>query len=241
LKTDKISDKKELVMSAKKQKKADEDKRKILVVDDHPMIREGLVSLVADEQDLAICGEADDAPEALRAISETNPDIVILDIALKSSSGIELMKSIKAQYPKLPVLVLSMHNEELYAERALRAGAMGYIMKQEASAKLLTAIRHVLDGQMYISDKVSKRLIRILARGKVDVVASPVDSLSDRELEVFRLIGQGYGTSQIAGKLYLSIKTIETYRTHIKEKLNLADARELLQYAIQWVGSQKGS
>ena len=228
-------------MSAKKQKKAEEDKSKILVVDDHPMIREGLVRLVDDEQDLAICGQADDAPEALKAISETKPDVVVVDISLKNSSGIELMKSIKAQYPKLPVLILSMHNEALYAERALRAGAMGYIMKQEASEKLLAAIRHVLVGQIYVSDKVSKRLIRKLARGKTDMVASPIDSLSDRELEVFHLIGQGYGTSQIAEKLYLSIKTIETYRTHIKEKLNLTNSRELLQYAIQWVSSQKES
>lgn len=228
-------------MSAKKQKKAEEDKSKILVVDDHPMIREGLVRLVDDEQDLAICGQADDAPEALKAISETKPDVVVVDISLKNSSGIELMKSIKAQYPKLPVLILSMHNEALYAERALRAGAMGYIMKQEASEKLLAAIRHVLVGQIYVSDKVSKRLIRKLARGKTDMVASPIDSLSDRELEVFHLIGQGYGTSQIAEKLYLSIKTIETYRTHIKEKLNLTNSRELLQYAIQWVSSQKKS
>jgi DNA-binding NarL/FixJ family response regulator len=228
-------------MSAKKQKKAEEDKSKILVVDDHPMIREGLVRLVDDEQDLAICGQADDAPEALKAISETKPDVVVVDISLKNSSGIELMKSIKAQYPKLPVLILSMHNEALYAERALRAGAMGYIMKQEASEKLLAAIRLVLVGQIYVSDKVSKRLIRKLARGKADMTASPIDSLSDRELEVFHLIGQGYGTSQIAEKLYLSIKTIETYRTHIKEKLNLTNSRELLQYAIQWVSSQKES
>ena len=228
-------------MSAKKQRKTKDNKSKILVVDDHPMIREGLVRLVDNEQDLAICGQADDALEALKAISETKPDVVVVDISLKNSSGIELMKSIKAQYPKLPVLILSMHNEALYAERALRAGAMGYIMKQEASEKLLAAIRHVLCGQIYVSDKVSKRLIRKLARGKTDMVASPIDSLSDRELEVFHLIGQGYGTSQIAEKLYLSIKTIETYRTHIKEKLNLTNSRELLQYAIQWVSSQKDS
>jgi DNA-binding NarL/FixJ family response regulator len=226
-------------MSAKKQKKAEEGKSKILIVDDHPMIREGLVRLVDDEKDIVICGQADDAPEALKAISETKPDIVVIDISLKSSDGIDLTKSIKAQYPKLPVLILSMHNEALYAERALRAGAMGYIMKQEAAENLLTAIRYVLGGQIYVSDKVSKRLIRKLARGKVDMVASPVDSLSDRELEVFRSIGQGYGTSEIAEKLYLSIKTIETYRTHIKEKLNLANSHELLQYAIQWVSSQK--
>ena len=151
------------------------------------------------------------------------------------------MKSIKAQYPKLPVLVLSMHNEALYAERALRAGAMGYIMKQEASENLLIAIRRVLGGQIYISDKVSKRLISQLASGRADIGTSSVDNLSDRELEVFHMIGLGCGTSQIAEKLYLSIKTIETYRTNIKKKLNLTDSRELLQYAIQWVSSQKES
>ena len=214
---------------------------KILVVDDHPMVREGIARLVDNEQDLMICGQADDAPEALKAISETKPDIVVVDVSLKSSSGIELMKSIKAQYPKLPVLVLSMHNEALYAERALRAGAMGYIMKQEASENLLIAIRRVLGGQIYISDNVSKRLIRQLARGRADIGTSSVDNLSDRELEVFHMIGLGCGTSQIAEKLYLSIKTIETYRTHIKKKLNLTDSRELLQYAIQWVSSQKES
>jgi DNA-binding NarL/FixJ family response regulator len=228
-------------MSAKEQKKVEEDKSKILVVDDHPMVREGIARLVDNEQDLMICGQADDAPEALKAISETKPDIVVVDVSLKSSSGIELMKSIKAQYPKLPVLVLSMHNEALYAERALRAGAMGYIMKQEASENLLIAIRRVLGGQIYISDKVSKRLIRQLARGRADIGTSSVDNLSDRELEVFHMIGLGCGTSQIAEKLYLSIKTIETYRTHIKKKLNLTDSRELLQYAIQWVSSQKES
>ena len=228
-------------MSAKEQKKVEEDKSKILVVDDHPMVREGIARLVDDEQDLMICGQADDAPEALKAISETKPDIAVVDVSLKSSSGIELMKSIKAQYPKLPVLVLSMHNEALYAERALRAGAMGYIMKQEASENLLIAIRRVLGGQIYISDKVSKRLIRQLARGRADIGTSSVDNLSDRELEVFHMIGLGCGTSQIAEKLYLSIKTIETYRTHIKKKLNLTDSRELLQYAIQWVSSQKES
>ena len=228
-------------MSAKEQKKVEGDKSKILVVDDHPMVREGIARLVDNEQDLMICGQADDAPEALKAISETKPDIAVVDVSLKSSSGIELMKSIKAQYPKLPVLVLSMHNEALYAERALRAGAMGYIMKQEASENLLIAIRRVLGGQIYISDKVSKRLIRQLARGRADIGTSSVDNLSDRELEVFHMIGLGCGTSQIAEKLYLSIKTIETYRTHIKKKLNLTDSRELLQYAIQWVSSQKES
>lgn len=226
-------------MSTKKLRKAEAEKSKILIVDDHPMIRQGLASLIDDQPDLVTCGQAEDAPEALKAISETKPDIVVLDISLKSSSGIELMKSIKAQYPKLPVLILSMHDEDLYAERALRAGSMGYIMKSEASEKLLTAIYHILGGQIYVSDKISNRLLHKLARGKIEMTGSPIDSLSDRELEVFRLIGQGFGTHQIAEKLYLSVKTIETYRTHIKEKLNLANADELRQYSIQWLNSQK--
>jgi len=226
-------------MAVKKVKKAKDNKRKILIVDDHPMIREGLARLVEDEDDLMICGQAEDAYEAMKVISETKPDVVVVDIALKNSNGIELMKSIKTQYAKLPVLILSMHNEALYAKRALRAGAMGYIMKQEASGKLLTAIRHVLGGQVYVSDNISKSLIRQLTHGKADEVVSPIDNLTDRELEVFNLIGQGCATSQIADKLYLSVKTIETYRTHIKEKLNLANSRNLLQYAIQWVSMEK--
>jgi len=226
-------------MSIKKTGKAEIEKNKILVVDDHPMIREGLARLVDGEEDLMICGQAEDANDALKAISEIKPDVVVIDISLKNSSGIELMKSIKTQYPKLPVLILSMHNEALYAERALRAGAMGYIMKQEASQNLLTAIRQVLIGQIYVSDDISKRLISKLVHGKADTPTSPVDNLSDRELEVFLLIGRGHGTSEIAEKLYLSVKTIETYRSHIKEKLNLANANELRQHAIQWRNCQK--
>jgi DNA-binding NarL/FixJ family response regulator len=227
------------MMNTKKPKNTNQTKHKILIVDDHAMIRQGLISLIDDQQDLMACGEAEDAPEAIKAISETNPDIVILDISLKSSSGIELMKSIKVQYPKLPVLILSMHNEELYAERVLRAGAMGYIMKSEASEDLLTAIYQILSGQIYVSDKVSKKLLRKLAVGRTEMTKSPIESLSDRELEVFHLIGQGFGTSQIAEQLHLSVKTIETYRTHIKDKLDLIDANALRRYAIQWYNSQE--
>jgi len=229
-----------MVMSATKKQKTVIDKRKILIVDDHPIVRDGLIRLIHEEQSLTVCGQAEDAHQALKAISESRPDMAIVDITLKNSDGIDLMKSIRSQYPKLPVLILSMHDETLYAERALRAGAMGYIMKQEASEKLMEAVHEILSGQIYCSDNISRRVMRKFARGKADIKDSPIDSLSDRELQVFRLIGCGYRTSEIAKKLYLSVKTIETYRTHIKEKLNLANSAELLRYAILWVNSHQG-
>lgn len=227
-------------MSATKKQKTVIDRRKILIVDDHPIVRDGLIRLIHEEQDFTVCGQAEDAYQALKAISESRPDIAIVDITLKSSDGIDLMKSIRSQYPKLPVLILSMHDETLYAERALRAGAQGYIMKQEASEKLMEAVHEILSGRIYCSDKISRRVMRKFARSNADIKDSPIDSLSDRELQVFRLIGCGYRTSEIAKKLYLSVKTIETYRTHIKEKLNLANSAELLRYAILWVNSHQG-
>jgi DNA-binding NarL/FixJ family response regulator len=219
--------------------KADENKTAILIVDDHPIIRQGLTELINQEIDLTVCGEAEEAHRAMQAIKSLKPDIVIVDISLKQTSGMELIKDIKAQYPNLAVLALSMHDESLYAERALRAGAKGYIMKAEATEKVVTAIRKVMSGQIYVSDRMAAKMVRKLVSSEPDVGASAIERLSDRELEVFHLIGQGYGTRQIAERLHLSIKTIETYRAHIKEKLNLADAAELLQYAIQWVSSQR--
>jgi DNA-binding NarL/FixJ family response regulator len=217
---------------------AGKDKTKVLIVDDHPIIRQGLSELINHEPDLTVCGHAEDAPEALGKIKESEPDMVIVDISLKETSGMDLTKDIKAQYPNLPVLALSMHDEALYAERMLRAGARGYIMKAEATENVVTAIRKILSGQIYVSDKMAAKMVRKLVGGSPDVGASVIERLSDRELEVFRMIGQGFGTRQIAERLHLSIKTIETYREHIKEKLNLADASELLQYAIQWTHSQ---
>lgn len=213
-------------------------KAKIIIVDDHPIVRQGLADLINQEKDLAVCGQAEDAAGAMKAIRELEPDVVIVDITLADSSGIELIKDIKIQYPDLPVLTLSMHDESLYAERALRAGAKGYIMKGETTKSVVTAIRKVLAGQIYTSDKVAAKMVSKLVGGKAKVGASPLECLSDRELEVFQLIGQGNGTRRIAEKLYLSIKTIETYRAHIKEKLNLTDTNQLLRYAIQWVNSQ---
>lgn len=214
------------------------DKTKVLIVDDHPIIRQGLSELINAEPDLIVCGNAEDAPEALGKIKESKPDMVIVDISLKETSGMELIKDIKAQHSNLPVLVLSMHDESLYAERMLRAGAKGYVMKAEATDKVIVAIRKILSGQIYVSDKMASKMVRKLVGGGPDVGVSAIERLSDRELEVFHLIGLGYGTRQIAERLHLSIKTIETYREHIKEKLNLADASELLQYAIQWTHSK---
>jgi DNA-binding NarL/FixJ family response regulator len=226
-------------MAGKKQAdKIDQNKTNILIVDDHPIVRQGLAELINHEEDLAVCGQAEDAHQAMKAVKELKPDMAVVDISLKETSGMELIKDLKAQYPNIPVLALSMHDESLYAERALRAGARGYIMKAEATEKVILAIRKVLSGEIYISDTMASKMMRKFIDGSKDINVSPVESLSDRELEVFQLIGKGYGTRQISERLFLSIKTIETYRAHIKEKLGLSDAAELLQYAIQWVNSR---
>jgi len=226
-------------MVRKKQSEVEiEDKTRILIVDDHPIVRQGLAELINHESDLVVCGQAEDSHGAIKAIRELNPSMAIIDISLKQTSGLELTKDIHSQYPDLPVLVLSMHDETLYAERALRAGAMGYIMKQEATENVIAAIRRILGGEIYVSDRMAARMVRKLVTGQAETNTSQIDSLSDRELEVFRLIGKGHGTRQISERLHLSVKTIETYRAHIKEKLNLVDAAELLQHAIQWVYSR---
>jgi DNA-binding NarL/FixJ family response regulator len=226
-------------MTRKKQPyKANEKKANIFLVDDHPIVRQGLTELINHENDLKVCGQAEDANQAMKSVKELKPDIIIVDISLKETSGMELIKDLNIQYPNLPVLALSMHDESLYAERALRAGAKGYIMKAEATEKVIMAIRKILGGEIYISDKMASKMMHKLVGGNSQINASPVELLSDRELEVFQLIGKGFGTRQIAERLYLSIKTIETYRAHIKEKLHLADSAALLQYAIQWVNSR---
>jgi DNA-binding NarL/FixJ family response regulator len=185
-----------------------------------------------------IIAEAEDSDQALDAIKQFKPDLVIADISLKDSSGLELTKAIKKQYPRLPVLIQSMHEETMYSERSLQAGAMGYIMKDAPTEDLMTAIRKVLAGQIYTSEKMATKLVNRIIYGKAEPGSSPIDSLSDRELEVFNLLGKGLGTSEIAERLKLSIKTVETYRAHLKEKLALADASELRQYAIQWLASR---
>jgi|SRR5580658_7102305 DNA-binding NarL/FixJ family response regulator len=207
--------------------------RRVMLVDDHPVMREGLAQLINHEPDLCICAQYEDAARAFSAIPTLRPDLAIVDLSLKGSSGLELVKNSRASYPKLRILVLSMHDESLYAERVLRAGAAGYIMKEEASEKVLGAIRQVLDGGIYLSERMGSRLMHQLIGGKSREGASSLERLSDRELEVFGLIGQGKGTREISRQLHLSVKTIESHRAHIKEKLNLKDANELVHSAIR--------
>jgi len=206
---------------------------RIIIVDDHPILREGLAQLIHQQKDLSVCGQFAEAGPAFDSISSLKPDLALVDISLKGSSGVELLKNIKTNYPKLKVLVLSMHDESLYAERVLRAGASGYIMKQEASEKVLEAIRKVLAGDIYLSEKMNANLMHQLVGGRNNFGGSIMERLSDRELEVFGLIGQGRGTREIAEQLHLSVKTIESHRAHIKEKLNLKNATELVHRAIQ--------
>lgn len=210
-------------------------KTKVLLVDDHPILRAGLGRLINHEADMMICGEAEDGATAFDLVGTLNPDIAVIDISLKGSNGIELVKNLKARYPELPTLVLSMHDESLYAERALRAGSLGYIMKEEAIEQVLVAIRKVLQGEIFLSEKMKSKMLQQMASGKGKVVSSPIEQLTDRELEVFRLIGEGCSTRQIAGQLHLSVRTVEAYREYIKSKLNLKNATELVQHAFHWV------
>jgi DNA-binding NarL/FixJ family response regulator len=202
-------------------------------VDDHPIVRQGLKLLIEREWDMMVCGEAEEAQGALQMVASAQPDILVVDISLKGPDGLELLKELRLRYAQLPVLILSMHDESIYAERALRAGASGYIMKQEATEKVLVALRHILNGKIYVSERIANKMLQHYI-GAAAGPTPPMAGLTDRELEVFRLIGAGYATRQIAGQLHLSVKTVESYQAHIKEKLSLHNARELMQHAIQW-------
>src|SRR5580658_6278290 len=212
-------------------------KTRVFVVDDHPIVRQGLSQLINRQPDMMVCGEAEDARTALEAIAPLKPDILIVDVSLEGPDGIELLKTIRSRDSKLPVLMLSMHDESLYAERALRAGANGYIMKQEATERVLIAIRQILSGEVYVSDRMAQKMVHQFIGRSGFGKRSGIEELTDRELEVFRLIGQGHGTRQIAEELHLSVKTVESYYAHIKEKLFLKNARELVQHAVQWIES----
>ncbi len=214
-------------------------KNKVFLVDDHPIVRQGLTLLINQERDLTVCGEAEEMHSALQSIDSTKPDIVVLDISLNGPDGLDLLKHLRSRHPKLPVLMLSMHDESIYAERTLRAGANGYIMKQEATEKVLIALRRILSNEIYVSDRIANNMLRHYVRGDQGAQSSPVTELSDRELEIFRLIGQGHTTRQIANELHLSVKTVESYQAHIKEKLSLHSARELVQHAIRWTANDK--
>lgn len=211
---------------------------RILVVDDHPMMRQGLAALINNEKDLAVCGEAESAAQAMDAIAATRPDLVIADITMPDKSGLELIKDALAVHPGLRVLVVSMHDESLYAERVLRAGGCGYIMKQEGGKRLMEGIRQVLAGQIYVSEKMSKRILEIFSGQRNSSGGSPVEKLTDREFEVFQLIGEGKGTREIADKLHLSVKTVEVHRLHIKEKLEIQTAAGLIRFAVRWMETQ---
>jgi DNA-binding NarL/FixJ family response regulator len=210
-------------------------KHRLLLVEDHPITREGLAQLVNQQPDLEVCGQAGTAPEALTAAALLKPDLVVVDISLGGTSGIELIKDLASREAALPTLALSVHDELLYAERALRAGAKGYIMKQEPTEQVMAAIRLVLRGGVYLSERMRDRLFQQVARGAAVTQESEVDELSDRELEVFELIGKGRTTAWIAKNLHLSVSTVETHRAHIKQKLKLENATELVHCAVDWV------
>lgn len=215
--------------------------RKVFIVDDHPIVRQGLRMLIEQDHEFTICGESDTAQDTIHQLLTHTPDILLTDISLKESNGLELVKDIRQQNPNLPILVFSIHDESIYAERALSAGANGYVMKQEDPDLLLCALHKVLDGEIHLSPKMTSQLLKQLSTSRTVTQSTQVDfvgNLSDRELEVFELIGQGLSTRKIADQLNLSIKTIETYRAHIKNKFNLSDSSELTHRAIQWADSE---
>lgn len=214
------------------------NKTKILIVDDHPVVREGLVMHLASQPDLEVCGQADDVPGALALLASTQPDVAIIDIFLKNGNGLGLIRRIRERHDKLPILVWSMFPENLYAERALRAGAQGYLNKGQATHHVLDAIRAILQGKVYVSGDLADELLHRMIGQKVTEL-SPIDSLSDRELEAFQLIGEGMTTEAIAEKMHISPKTVETFRARIKEKLRLSNMTELIQRAAQWVVEAK--
>lgn len=213
-------------------------KIRVLIVDDHPITRHGLKQLVNQQTDLVVCGEAHDAGNAIALLGEFRPDVAIVDVALGSTSGLDLTKNLRTSAPNLPILIVSMHDEALYADRALRAGAMGYVMKQDAAEKVVIAIRHLLRGEFFLSGKQKERMPHRFTRKRPEETVFAIDTLSDREREVFLLIGEGWSTRHVAEKLGLSSKTIDSYREHIKLKLGLENGGELVRHAIQWARAE---
>ena len=209
-------------------------KSRIFLIDDHPLVREGLINLINSQCDLVVCGEAEDSGGAMTGIAKTRPDVALVDISLKNESGLELVKNLESQFPLVALIVLSMHDEALYAERALRAGARGYVMKRESSKSVLASIRRVLEGGVYVSERVVNSMARRLSSSSKEAETSPVERLSDRELEIFRLLGQGRTTAQMAEDLHLSLKTVQAYCARAKEKFGVSSLGELLRAAIRW-------
>ncbi|BAN35339.1 two component LuxR family transcriptional regulator [Sulfuricella denitrificans skB26] len=217
-------------------------KSNVLIVDDHPIVRQGIAQLINREDDMRVCCEAGDADQALEEIAKCdsccNTDIALVDMSLPGISGLELVKTLRSRFPEIQILVISTHDESLYAERALRAGAKGYIMKQEATAKVLIAIRHILSGEVYLSEKMRSKILQRIIDNRFETPSSPVSHLSDKEIDVLRLIGKGLRTSEIAAELSRSVKTVEAHRANLKEKLGLKNATELVRFAVQWVESE---
>jgi len=222
----------------KKTQKEKSQKKQVYLVDDHPIVRQGLIKLIEQEDGLEVCGESGTVSDALEALKRLGPDVVLVDISLEDSNGLELIKRVDDLGLQIPMLVLSMHDESLYAEHALRAGASGYVMKQAASSTLIQAIEKVLDGEIYVSKSMSSQMLKMAFRSGGEDTRTGTETLSLRELEVFELIGRGNSTREIAGQLHLSVKTIETYRAHIKDKLQLRSGTELMQRAIHWVETE---
>lgn len=221
-------------MSSHVLNEAENSKRRVFIIDDHPIIRDGLTQLINREPDLGVCGVAAEAQSGLAGIESLKPDLLVIDISLNGPDGLDVLKTVRARDLHLPVLILSMYDESIYAERALRAGANGYIMKQEATEKVLVAMRRILnDREIYVSERLANKMLRQYVQAPSPPTRSPLDDLSDRELQVLRSIGDGHSTREIAEALYLSVKTIESYQSHLKDKLGLKNARELLQYAIE--------
>ncbi|HVS51559.1 MAG TPA: response regulator transcription factor [Opitutaceae bacterium] len=215
-----------------------DQRRRILLIDDHPFMRAGLAQLIERQPDLMICGEAGNPTEAFQALAKTKPDLALTDLTMPGRSGLEFIKDLLAAEPRLPVLVVSMHDELVYAERALRAGARGYIMKEAGGENLLAAIRQVLGGEVYASPRMSARILQGLSGTRPRGSSSPIEKLTDREFEIFQLIGQGKSTRDLAAQLHLSPKTVDVHRSHIKEKLELKDATALIRHAVRWVETQ---
>ena len=209
-------------------------KSRVFIVDDHPLVREGLTNLINGQDDLIVCGDAKNSAQAINGVGKARPDVALVDISLENESGLELVKQLGSQFPQVALIILSMHDEALYAERALRAGARGYVMKHETSKSVLASIRRVLGGGVYVSERIVNRMAVRLISSRAPVASSPIERLSDRELEIFRLLGQGRTTSQIAGDLNLSVKTVQVYCARAKEKFGVTSLNELLRAAIRW-------
>lgn len=212
----------------------------VVVVDDHPVVRQGVQMLIDAQKDMSVCGTAESVNEGLAVIKEHDPDVAVVDISLKDSNGLELIKDLQIRQPGVRVLVLSMHDETFFAERVLRAGARGYITKEETTTKVVEGIRAIMEGEVFLSESMSSKMLLKMVGGKAQSMTTSIEALTDRELEVYEMIGHGLGTREIAEKLHLSPKTIETYRERIKDKLQLESATELLRHAVQWVQCDTG-